>query len=114
MSTLKETTRLIADDLRDGIPWVAVYKVGRSWKARSFWLDYETDLFKPSDLDDLFEIMFQDPNAVLLNGYYCGRIADEYGRAPLSQIEAAIFWHYESGFNRLADSPAWPAGEGAA
>ncbi len=101
-----------ADLLREGIAWIAYYRVGRSWGCRTFWLDAVTDTFEPEDLDEAKSILAQDANAVLLNSYYCGRLGGSTEWWPnLQQLEAGIRWHYENGYNRLA---GWLAEEHAA
>lgn len=78
MAALNEIARNYADEIRDGIAWVLVWKTGRSWNATAVWLDAETDTFEPDDLDTAREILKQDPNAVMLNGYYCGHFGETW------------------------------------
>ena len=71
MAALNTIARDYADEIRDGIAWVIVWKTGRSWNATAVWLDPDTDTFEPDDLDTAREVLAQDPGAVMLNGYYC-------------------------------------------
>ena len=41
-----------------------------------------------------------DPDAVIVNGYYCGHFGEGM---TIDEIAAGIRWHYEGGHNRLAD-----------
>lgn len=42
MASLKEIAREYRDEIMDGIAWVAIWKTGRSWNAKAFWLNLET------------------------------------------------------------------------
>lgn len=39
MASLKEIAREYRDEIMDGIAWVAIWKTGRSWNAKAFWLN---------------------------------------------------------------------------
>lgn len=71
MAALHEIARQYADEIRDGIAWVIIWKTGRSWHAESVWLNQDSDTFELEDLSTATEILEQDPNAVMVNGYYC-------------------------------------------
>lgn len=103
MATLNIVTRECAGEIRDGIAWVAVWKTGQSWNAESFWLNLYDDAFESEDLGRVREILEQDPNAVLLNGYYCGHFGENM---TLADLAAGIRWHYENGHSLLKDSDA--------
>lgn len=105
MATLNEIARSYADEIRDGIAWVLVWKTGRSWNATAVWLNPDTDTFEPDDLDTAREILKQDPNAVMLNGYYCGHFGEGM---TVKELAAGIRWHYEGGYNTLDGSTAFP------
>lgn len=79
MASLREIATANAEEIRDGIVWVIVWKTGRSWHAKSVWLNSETDKIGPEDEKQVREILQQDPNAVMINGYYSGHL--EIGRA---------------------------------
>lgn len=110
MATLRETASSYADEIREGIAWVAIWKTGRSWNGSAFWLTCDTDTFEDENLPEVREILAQDPNAVLVNGYYCGHFGEDM---TVDELAAGIRWHYENGYNRLNDSTALPE-EGAA
>lgn len=105
MAALHEIARQYADEIRDGIAWVIIWKTGRSWHAESVWLNPDSDTFELDDLSTATEILEQDPNAVMVNGYYCGHFGENM---TIAELEAGILWHYEGGCNLLKDSTAFP------
>lgn len=105
MAALNTIARDYADEIRDGIAWVIVWKTGRSWNATAVWLDPDTDTFEPDDLDTAREVLAQDPGAVMLNGYYCGHFGEDM---TVAELAAGIRWHYENGYNTLDGSTAFP------
>lgn len=106
MAALNAIAREWADELREGIAWVIVWKTGRSWNAQAVWLNCDDDTFEPEDLELARKVLEQDPNAVMLNGYYCGHFGEDMTAAELA---AGIRWHYENGYNQLGGSTAFPA-----
>lgn len=105
MAAINAIAKDWADELRDGIAWVIVWKTGRSWNATAVWLNCDDDTFEPEDLEQARKILEQDPNAVMLNGYYCGRFGEDMTVAELAE---GIRWHYENGYNLLDGSTAFP------
>lgn len=105
MAALNAIAKEYADEIRDGIAWVIVWKTGRSWHAEAFWLNCDDDAFEPDDLERAREILDQDPSAVMLNGYYCGHFGEGM---TVNEIAAGIRWHYENGCNLLEGSTAFP------
>lgn len=105
MAALNTIARNEADTIREGIAWLIVWKTGRSWHAESVYLNADDDTFELEDLDMARKILEQDPGAVMLNGYYCGRFGEDMTAA---EIEAGIRWHYENGYNLLENSAAFP------
>lgn len=105
MAAINTIAKDWADELRDGIAWVIIWKNGRSWNATAVWLNSDDDTFEPEDLEQARKILEQDPNAVMLNGYYCGHFGEDMNTAELA---AGIRWHYENGYNLLSDSAAFP------
>lgn len=96
--TLKELARDYRDDIMEGIAWVAIWKVGRSWNAWDFHLDVDDKL----DADDLAKakaILAEDENAIMINEYYCAHMGD----GTMADVAAGISFHYESGYNLLKD-----------
>lgn len=43
MAVLNTIAKEIADEIRDGIAWVIVWKTGRSWNAEAVWLNIDDD-----------------------------------------------------------------------
>lgn len=111
MAALNKVASYFADEIRDGIAWVIIWKTGRSWHAFSAWLDPDTETFEPDDLAVARDILEMDPNAVMLNGYYCGHFGEDMNAL---EIAAGIRWHYENGYNLLSDSTAIPDNQGTA
>lgn len=74
MSSIREIARYYLDDARDGIQWIAVWKIGRSWEAKNFCpADISRNgvpTWEDEDLETLREIAAADPHAVILNSYY--------------------------------------------
>ncbi len=99
MAALKDIAREVADEIRDGIAWVIIYRTGRSWHALSVWSDLGNNEWETDDINDALEALHLDPRAVALNGYYLGR----FGDMTIDDIAAGIRWHYENGTSALAD-----------
>ena len=57
MAALHEIARQYADEIRDGIAWVIIWKTGRSWHAESVWLNPDSDTFELDDLSTATEIL---------------------------------------------------------
>ena len=106
MAALNAIAREWADELREGIAWVIVWKTGRSWNAQAVWLNCDNDTFEPEDLELARKVLEQDPNAVILNGYYCGHFGEDM---TVAELAAGIRWHYDNGYNQLDGSTAFPA-----
>lgn len=100
MAALKDIARGWADELREGIAWVIFYRSGRSWHASAIWSDLWNEGFQTDDLNEALEILKVDPDAVALNGYYCGHFGEDMN---VNQLAAGIRWHYENGYNKLGD-----------
>ena len=98
MSTVGTITD--AAEIRDGIGWTIVYRTGRSWNALTIWSDIWNGEWETDDLNDAIGILKADPDAVIVNGYYCGHFGEDM---TIDEIAAGIRWHYEGGHNRLAD-----------
>lgn len=98
--SLRDVARECADHLREGIPWVIIYRAGRSWACLSIWSDVWNEGFETDDLNHALEILKIDPGAVILNGYYCGHLGENM---TIDELTDGIRWHYENGHNRLAD-----------
>ena len=77
-----------------------MYRTGRSWNALTIWSDIWNGEWETDDLNDAIGILKADPDAVIVNGYYCGHFGEDM---TIDEIAAGIRWHYEGGHNRLAD-----------
>ena len=100
MAALRGIARDFAAEIRDGIGWTIVYRTGRSWNALTIWSDIWNGEWETDDLNDAIGILKADPDAVIVNGYYCGHFGEGM---TIDEIAAGIRWHYEGGHNRLAD-----------
>ena len=96
MAGIREIARDYKDEIMDGIAWVAIWKTGRAWNARAFWLDGE-DKIGVDEIDDAQSIVAEDPNAVFINKYECAHM----GEGTLEDIVAGIRFHYGNGYNKL-------------
>lgn len=105
MAAINAIAKEWADEIRDGIAWVIVWKTGRSWNAQAVWLNSDDDTFEPEDLDLAREVLEKDPRAVMVNGYYCGHFGEDM---TVAELAAGIRWHYENGCNMLENSTAFP------
>lgn len=94
MASLREIASANAKEIRDGIAWVIVWKTGRSWHAVPVWLDSDTDKLSSEDDEMVREILKQDPDAVMINGYYSGHLGKSM---TLKELEDGICWYYEKG-----------------
>lgn len=93
------------EEARDGIAWIALYKDGRNWNVSCFWPDISYDgslVFEPDDLEEFKNILATDPNAILVNGYYCnlGPLDD----MTQDSLEAGLRWQYEEHYNLLSNT----------
>lgn len=100
MAALRDIARDFAAEIRDGIGWTIVYRTGRSWNALTIWSDIWNGEWETDDLNDAIGVLKADPDAVIVNGYYCGHFGEDM---TIDEIAAGIRWHYEGGHNRLAD-----------
>lgn len=105
MAALREIARREADTIREGIAWVIIWKTGHSWNAEAVWLNPDDDTIDTEDLNRARKVLAQDPNAVMVNGYYCGGFGEDMNA---EEIASGIRWHYESGNNLLKYSAALP------
>lgn len=101
MAALHEIARQYADEIRDGIAWVIIWKTGRSWHAESVWLDPDSDTFELDDLDSDKKQPEPKKRSVLAPDFI-GRIKQVLARQFQKLYEAA---HGEDpeGFAELAE-----------
>lgn len=105
MAGIREIARDYREEIMDGIAWVAIWKTGRAWNARSFWLNGK-DSIPADEIHDAERIVVEDPGAIFINEYECAHM----GEGTLEDIVAGIRFHYGNGYNKLA---AWlDAGDG--
>lgn len=106
MASLREEARDILPEARDGIIWFAVWKTGRSWHTRLIysaeyspcgWGRPEKWEIDADDLHTLEEILAEDENANLLNGYY--RNIGSLEEMTLESLVDGIRFQYEHGGN---------------
>lgn len=98
MASLRYIVNQFKDELRDGIAWLAFWKEGRSWKAECFWLDVFDERLSLEDKARLEKISGIDPGAVVLNGYYCGYLAEDMS---IKDLAFGVRCHYENGYNNI-------------
>ena len=77
MAALRDIARDFAPEIRDGIGWTIVYRTGRSWNALTIWSDIWNGEWETNDLNDAIGILKADPDAVIVNGYYCGHFGED-------------------------------------
>lgn len=98
MAGIRKIAKEYRDEIMEGIAWVAVWKTGKGWNARAFWLDSD-DRIEADDVEEVKGILAEDAFAVFINEYYCAHM----GEGTLEDIVAGIRFHYENGSNRLLD-----------
>jgi hypothetical protein len=65
--------------------------VGRGWESETIWLDVDGKV-DPEDMDIARDILAQDANAVMINGYYCAHMGESMTNAG---IAAGVRWYYD-------------------
>lgn len=104
MASLRAVAQTVLEEARDGIAWIALYRVGRGWKAACFWPDRGRDgtfTFDGDDAAELRDILATDPNAIFVNGY-------DTNLGPIEgmtreTLTHALRWQYDGQYCRLAD-----------
>ena len=99
MASLRYIVKQYQEELRDGIAWIAFWRVGRSWNGDYFYLE-ANDALTAKDKSRLEEIRQKDPAAVMLNSYYCGYLGVDM---TVDELTAGVRRHYENGYNSVAD-----------
>ncbi len=97
---LNKLVSCYADELREGIAWVMFWKTGRSWCAEAIWLNFDNDTIEDDDKELAEEVLRQDPHAIIMNGYYCGRLGEDMSIAELTD---GVRWHYNNRSGLLKD-----------
>ena len=104
MASLREEARWVLDDARDGICWIAVWKTGRSWHCEALYgceytesnqrmhIDAHWDI-DTDDMDRMREILAEDQDACLVNGYYYNLGSLE--EMTLDSLVDGLRWQYD-------------------
>lgn len=96
MASLKSEAKRIADEAKEAIAWIAVWREGRGWRCESYYLDYDErkDRFEIGEEDKqaLKEIVDADANALLVNGYYMNLGSLE--EMTLASLVDGLRWQY--------------------
>ena len=100
MASLKSIVQLEADSVRDGIAWLIVYRDGKGWGSACVYSDLWNRVWEDCDRETAAEILAVDPNAIALNGYYCGRLGENM---TVEELMNGIRWHYQNRRNLLRD-----------
>ena len=101
MASLRDCARYVREEAADGIAWIAVWKVGRSWNVDTVWpedLEYDQGVMvlEADDLERLREIMRADADAILVSGEYSNIGCSGTGALPDVQVLTdALRWQYE-------------------
>lgn len=103
MASLREIAREYKDEIMSGIAWVAIWKTGRSWNARAFWLNSDAEKIECEEMEEARAIVAADENAIFINEYYTAHM----GEGKLDEIMDGIRYMYEEGYNLLKDSAAY-------
>lgn len=109
MASLRYISSKVLDDAKDGIAWIAVWKVGRCWCS---WVTYDVSCDDAGRLtiEDNFEgvlgrmedILGWDANAVFLNSYHTN--LGDVDEMTVASLAEAIRWQYEECGNRLQNA----------
>lgn len=98
MASIREAINDIYDDAKAGIAWIVIWKTGRSWNMKAFYLSYVERTHKfdgcdKEDFDELKRILSEDPEAIIVNPYYqnCG----PFEEMTKKTLEDGLRWQYE-------------------
>lgn len=94
MASLREIAREYKDEIMSGIAWVAIWKTGRSWNARAFWLNSDAEKIECEEMEEARAIVAADENAIFINEYYTVHM----GEGKLDEIMDGIRYMYEEGY----------------
>lgn len=103
MASLREIAREYKDEIMSGVAWVVIWKTGRSWNARAFWLNPDAEKIECEEMEEARAIVAADENAIFINEYYTAHM----GEGKLDEIMDGIRYMYEEGYNLLKDSAAY-------
>jgi hypothetical protein len=104
MASLRIEAQDVLDVARDGIGWIALWKVGRSWRTFSFWPEIGRDdelIFEDYEIEQLKNILALDQNAILVNSWYhnLGGLED----LTRDRLADALRWQYDLQHYTVAD-----------
>lgn len=99
--TLKQIIKSEYDTFVNGVAWIVIYKVNRSWNYSVFYHrdgNYEDGLiFDDCDKEEMFNILKTDPKAICVNGVVAG-----FGKDfNLSELEDKIRMFYIQRYHQL-------------
>ena len=101
MASLRDIVRENQREIINGIPWVVIYKQGRSWGISLLYHEdgnYEEGYtFDRHYLEEMVEISKVDPKAICINGNFVG-FGEDF---TLAEIENKIRWFYETRRHQL-------------
>lgn len=108
MASINELVRENKGNMEAGIAWVAYWKNGRSWNAEVFHpadggLESHDLIFDAYDMARMEQIIKEDWQAVILNGYYTNCGVSEEEPNSVSTIVDGVKWNYRNGYNMLSD-----------
>lgn len=99
--TLKNIIKKEYDTLVNGVAWIVIYKVNRSWNYSVFYHEdgsYEDGLmFDGYDKEEMFNILKTDPKAICVNGIVTGFSED----FTASELEDKIRMFYIQRYHQL-------------
>ena len=99
MASIRNAAQWVLDDCRDGIGWVAIWKVGRSWESeRIYGVDFDEHTYTatiddPEEQERLQNILAIDPHAIIVNSYYHNLGDTEC--MTRDSLADALRWQYE-------------------
>ena len=104
MRGIKKQAADVLDTAREGIGWIAVWKIENSWYCMGFWPDYtEGGAFEFCDFEkeQLTNIAKHDKDAILVNGYYCNLGDPE--TMTVESLARALLWQYDNSTYKISD-----------
>lgn len=99
--TLKQIIKSEYDTFVNGVAWIVVYKINKSWNYSVFYHkdgSYEDGLiFNDCDKEEMFNILKTDPKAICVNGVVAG-FSEDFN---LSELEDKIRMFYIQRYYQL-------------
>lgn len=100
MASIRQAAQDVLGDARDGIGWIAVWKDGKGWMAKTYYPDMDRQgrlVFEDYELESLRALAEFDPNAILVNSYYHNLGPVEAENLTRDQLAYALRWQYDVG-----------------